>query len=129
MPRSPTAILEDAVRVVEGMMHHSSREANMCAHDDAPACCNTTRYFGVCDKMLVGLAILAMVRASPALAGEPVSPTVSAAKPDFNAAREFASTSAASTSAFMLPLPSSYHRVPSSYQAAGPSEFKAFSAA
>ena len=93
-------------------MQHTSSEANICAHDDAQACCRTTRYFGACDRMLVGLAILTIVRASEALAGEQVAPTVSAAKPDLNVAREFTSTSA-----FMLPLPSSYLAVPSSYLA------------
>src|SRR5216683_6545352 len=102
MPRFPTANLEDAVRVVEGMMQHSSSEANSCAQDGAQTCC-TIRHFGVCDRMLVGLAILAIVRASEALAGEQVPPVVHAAKPDFNVAREFAPTSV-----FMLPLPSSY---------------------
>jgi hypothetical protein len=61
--------------------------------------------------MLVGLAILTIVRASEALAGEHVAPTVGAAKPDLNVAREFTPASA-----FMLPLPSSYAAVPSSYQ-------------
>src|SRR5260370_24433209 len=112
MPRSPTAILEDAVRVVEGMMKHSSREENICAGDDAQACCRTTRYFGVCDRMLVGIAILTIGRTSEALAGEQVPPTVSAAKPDFSVAREIAPAPA-----FMLPLPSSFAAVPSSYQA------------
>ena len=64
-------------------MQHSSSEANICAHDDAQACCRTTRYFGACDRMLVGLAILTIVRASEALAGEHVAPTVGAAKPEF----------------------------------------------
>jgi hypothetical protein len=74
--------------------------------------------------MLVGLAILTIVRASEALAGEQVPPTVSAAKPELNVAREFTPTSA-----FMLPLPSSYAAVPSSYQTAGLPVFKSFSAA
>src|ERR1700730_7993225 len=124
MPRSPTALLEDAARVVEGMMQHSSREANICADDDAQACCRTTRYFGVCDRMLVGFAILTIVRTSEALAGEQVPPTVSAPKPDFNVAREFTPTSA-----FMLLPPSSYPAVPSSYQAVDLPVFKSFSAA
>jgi len=124
MPRSPTAILEDAGRVVEGMMQHSSSEANICAHDDAQTCCNTTRYFGVCDRVLVGLVILTIVRASEALAGEQLAPTVSSAKPDFNSARELAPTSA-----FMQPPPSSYQAVPSSYQVVELPEFKSFSAA
>src|ERR1019366_457574 len=109
MPRSPTAILEDAVHVVEGMMQHSPSKANTCAHDEAQACCSGTRYFGVCDRMLVGLAILTIVRASPALAGEPA---VIAAKSDFSVGREFAPTSA-----LMLPLPPGYQTVPSTYQA------------
>src|SRR6266853_1575002 len=108
MPRSPTAILEDAAHVAEGMMQHSSREVNICADVDAHTGCRTTRYFGVCDRMLVGFAILTIVRTSEALAGEQVPPTVSAAKPDFNVAREFTRTSA-----FMLSLPSSYAAVPS----------------
>src|ERR1700730_10919422 len=106
MPRFPTEILDHAARIVEGTMQHSSSEANICAHDDAQACCRTTRYFGACDRMLVGLAILTIVRASEALAGDPVPPTVSAAKPYLNVAREFTPTSA-----FMLPLPSSYRTV------------------
>jgi hypothetical protein len=96
----------------------------MCAHDDAQACCYTTRYLGVCDKMLVGLAILTIVRASEALAGEQVPPTVGAAKPDFNVAREFTPTSE-----FMLQLPSSYPAVPSSYEAVDLPVFKSFSTA
>jgi len=123
MPRFPTANLEDAVRVVEGMMQHSSSEANSCAQDGAQTCC-TIRHFGVCDRMLVGLAILTIVRASEALAGEQVPPTVSAAKPDLNVAREFTRTSA-----FMLPLPSSYAAVPSSYHTVDLPVFKSFSAA
>jgi hypothetical protein len=105
-------------------MQHSSSEANICAHDDAQACCRTTRYFGACDRMLVGLAILTIVRASEALAGERVAPTVSAAKPDLNVAREFTPASA-----FMLPLPSSYPAVPSSYQTVDLPVLKSFSAA
>jgi hypothetical protein len=105
MPRFPTALLEDAGRIVEGMMQHSSSEANICTHD-AEASCNTTRYFGVCDRMLVGLVILTIVRASEALAGEQVPPTVNSAKPDFNTARALTPTSA-----FMLPLPSTYQAV------------------
>jgi hypothetical protein len=105
-------------------MQHSSGEANICAHDDAQACCRTTRYFGARERMLVGLAILTIVRASEALAGEQVPPTVSAAKPDLNVAREFTPASA-----FTLPLPSSYAAVPSSYQTAGLPVFKSFSAA
>ena len=104
------------------MMQDSSREANICADDHAQAGCRTTRYFGVCDRMLVGIAILTIVRTSEALAGEQVPPTVGAAKPDFNVAREFTPTSA-----FMLP-PSSYAAVPSSYQAADLPAFKSFSA-
>jgi len=110
-------------RVVEGMMQHSSSEANRCVQDGAQACC-TSRYFGACDRMLVGLAILAFLRASEALAGEQVPPAVSAAKPDFNIAREFAPAST-----FMLPLPSSYQTVPSSYEAFDLPAFKTFSAA
>jgi hypothetical protein len=131
MPRSPTAILEDAGHAVEGMMQHSSSEANICAHEDAQACCRTTRCFGVCDRMLVGLAILTIVRASEALAGEQVPPTVDSAKPDFSTAREFGHTSA-----FLLPLsssyqlvPSSYQHVPASFQAVDLPEIKSFSAA
>jgi hypothetical protein len=124
MPRSPTTILEDAGHVVEGMMQHSSIEANICADDDAQACCRTTRYFGVGDRMLVGLAILTIVRASEALAGEQIPPTVNSAKPDFNAAREFTPTSA-----FLLPLPSSYQTVPWSYHSVDLPEIKSFSAA
>jgi hypothetical protein len=124
MPRSLIANLEDAARVVEGMMQHSSSKANMCAHDDAQACCSTIRYFGVCDSLLVGLAILTILRASPAPAGEQVPPVVSTAKPDFNVAREFAPTSS-----FMLPLSSSYQTVPSTYQAADPPALESFSAA
>jgi hypothetical protein len=55
--------------------------------------------------MLVGLAILTIVRVSPALAGEQVVPTVSAAKPDFAIAREFAPTSV------LLAVPSTYQAV------------------
>jgi hypothetical protein len=124
MPQSPTEILEDAARIVEGTMQHSSSEANICAHDDAQACCRTTRYFGACERVLVGLAILTIVRASEALAGEQIPPTVSAAKPDLNVAREFTPTSA-----FMLPLPSSYAAVPSSYQTVDLPVFKSYSAA
>jgi hypothetical protein len=124
MPRFPTEMLEDADRIVEGTMQHSSSEANICAHDDAQACCRTTRYFGACDRMLVGLALLTIVRASEALAGEHVAPTVSAAKPELNVAREFTPTSA-----FMLPLPSSYAAVPSSYQTVDLPVFKSFPAA
>ena len=104
-------------------MQHSSSEANICTHD-AEASCNTTRYFGVCDRMLVGLVILTIVRASEALAGEQVPPTVNPAKPDFNTARALTPTSA-----FMLPLPSSYAAVPSSYQTVDLPVFKSFSAA
>src|SRR5258708_36677231 len=124
MPRFPTAILEDAVRVVEGMMQHSSREENICAGVDAQACCRTTRCFGVCDRMLVGIAILTIVRTSEVLAGEQVPPTVSAAKPDFSIAREFTPASA-----FVLPLPSSYQAVPSSYHAVDLPVFNPFSSA
>jgi hypothetical protein len=130
MQRSPTAILEDAGHVVEGMMHHSFSEANICAHDDAQTCCRTTRYFGVCDRMLVGLAILTIVRASEVLAGEQVPPTVDSAKPDFNTARAFAPASA-----FMLPPASislsvpSISSVPPSYRAVDLPETKSFSAA
>jgi hypothetical protein len=106
------------------MMQHSSSKANICAHDDAQSCCNTTRYFGVRDRVLVGLVILTIVRASEALAGEQVPPTVSSMKRDFNSAPELAPTSA-----FMLPLPSSYQAVPSSDQAVDLPEFKSFSAA
>jgi hypothetical protein len=74
--------------------------------------------------MLVGLAILTIVRASEALAGEQVAPTVSAAKPDLNVAREFTPTAA-----FMLPLPSSYLAVPPSYQTVNLPALKSFSAA
>jgi hypothetical protein len=74
--------------------------------------------------MLVGLAILTIVRASAALAGELVPPTVSAAKPELNIAREFTPTSA-----FILPLPASYAAVPSSYQTVDLPVFKSFSAA
>jgi hypothetical protein len=105
-------------------MQHSSSEANICAHDDAQARYRTTRYFGACDRMLVGLAILTIVRGSEALAGEQVAPTVSAAKPDSNVAREFTPTSA-----FMLPLSSSYAAVPLSYQTVDLPVFKSFSAA
>ena len=104
-------------------MQHSSRDVNICADDDAHTGCRTTRYFGVCDRMLVGFAILTIVRTSEALAGEQVPPTVSAAKPDFNVAREFTPAPA-----FMLPLPSSYPAVPSSYQAVDLPAFKSFSA-
>jgi hypothetical protein len=103
------------------MMQHSSGEPINCAHDDAHVCCNT-RYTGACGSMLVGLVILTIVHASEALAGEQVPPTVSAARPDLNAAREFAPTSA-----FMLPLPS-YQAVPSSYQAVDLPVLKSFSA-
>jgi len=106
------------------MMQHSSREENICAGDDAQACCRTTRYFGVCDRMLVGIAILTIVRTSESLAGEQIPPTVSAAKPDFNVAREFTPAPA-----FMLPLRSSYPAIPSSYRAVDPPAFKSFSAA
>jgi hypothetical protein len=104
------------------MMQHSSRDVNICA-DDAQAGCRTTRYFGVCDRMLVGFAILTIVRTSEALAGEQVPPTVGAAKPDFNVAREFTPAPA-----FMLPLPSNYPALPSSYQAVDLPAFKSFSA-
>jgi hypothetical protein len=123
MPRMPTTILEDADRVVEGTMQHSSSEANICAHDAAQGCCNTTRSFGVCNRMLVGLVILAILRTSETLAGEQVPPVVNSARPDFNASRQFTSTSA-----FMLPLSSSYQTVPLSYQAVDLPEFKSFSA-
>ncbi|HWS70361.1 MAG TPA: hypothetical protein VN325_46965 [Steroidobacteraceae bacterium] len=106
------------------MMQHSSMEVNFCAVDDAQAGGRTTRYFGVCDRMLVGFAILTIVHTSEALAGEQVPPTVNAAKPDFNVAREFTPTRA-----FVLPLPSSYPAVPSNYQAVDLPEFKSFSAA
>jgi hypothetical protein len=105
-------------------MQHSSAKASMCAHDAAQSCCRTTRYLGACDKMLVGLAILTIVRASPALAGEQAVPTVTAANPDFPVAREFAPTSTR-----LLPLPSAYQAAPSTYQAIDLPEFKSFSAA
>jgi len=104
-------------------MQHSSSEANTCAHDAAQGCCNTTRSFGVCNRMLVGLVILTIMRTSEALAGEQVPPVVNSARPDFNASRQFTSTSA-----FMLPLSSSYQTVPLSYQAVDLPEFKSFSA-
>jgi hypothetical protein len=75
------------------------------------------------------LVILTIVRASEALAGEQVPPTVSAARPDLSAAREFTPASA-----FMLPqpsyqaVPSSYQAVPSSYQAVDLPVLKSFSA-
>jgi hypothetical protein len=112
MPRTATAILEDADRVVEGTMQHSSSEANFCAPNSAQTCCSTTRYSGVCDRMLVGLVILTIVRTSEALAGEQVPPAVNPARPDFNASRQLMPTSAfMPTTAFMLPLPSSYQAV------------------
>ncbi len=103
-------------------MQHSPGEAINCAHDGAQVCCNT-RYGGACGSMLVGFVILTIVRASEALAGEQVPPTVSAARPDVIAAREFTTTSA-----FMLPLPS-YQAVPSSYRAVDLPVLKSFSAA
>jgi hypothetical protein len=106
------------------MMQHSFTEENICAGDDAQGRCRTTRYFGVCDRMLVGIAILTIVRTSEVLAGEQVPPTVSAAKPDFNVAREFTPTSA-----FMLPLPSSYQAIPSSYHAVDLPVFSPFPSA
>ena len=105
-------------------MQHSSSEANICAHDDAQACCIATRYFGVCDRMLVGLMILTIVRASEALAGEQVPPTVGSAKPDSSAARGLAPTSA-----FKLLLPSSNQAVPSNYQVVDLPVSTSFSAA
>src|SRR6266404_2656733 len=99
MPRSPTAILEDADHAVEGMMQHSSSEANIFAHHDAQACFRTTRYFGVCDRMLVGLAILTIVRTSPAL-----------------------------TSSYQF-VPPGFQSVPSSFRAVDLPEIKSFSAA
>lgn len=105
-------------------MKHSTGEA----HDAAQMCCRTTRYFGKCDKMLVGLAILVIMRASPALAGEQVLPTVAAVSPDFTRAGEFAPTSAlAPTSTLFLPLSSGYQTVPSTYQAVDLPAFKSFS--
>jgi len=81
--------------------------------------------------MLVGLAILTIVRTSPALAGEQVPPTVNQAKPDFNAARQFAPAPA-----FLPPLTSSYQFCPagfpvcpSSFRAVDLPEIKSFSAA
>ena len=103
-------------------MQHPSGEAINCAHDDAQVCCYT-RHTGVCGSMLVGLVILTIVPAAEAPAGERVPPTVSAARPDLNAAREFTPTSA-----FMLPLPS-YQALPSSYQAVDLPVLKSFSAA
>jgi len=83
-------------------MQHSS-EPNICAQDEAHACRGTTRSFGVCDRMLVGLMLLTLVRASEALAGEPLPTAVNSARPNFDALRQ-----PTPTSAFMLPLPSSY---------------------
>jgi hypothetical protein len=74
--------------------------------------------------MLVGIAILTIVRTSEALAGEQIPPTVGAAKADSNVALEFTPTSA-----FMLPPPSSYPAVPSSYRAVDLPALKPFSAA
>ena len=123
-------MLEDAGHVVEGMMQHSSSEANICAHEDARACRRTTRYLGVCDRMLVGLAILTIVRASEALAGEQIPPTVNSPRPDFSAARAFAPTPALSlppTSSHQF-APSSYQSFPSNFRAVDLPEIKSFSA-
>ena len=103
-------------------MQHSSDEAINCAHDAAQVCCYT-RHTGVRGSMLVGLVILTIVPAAEALAGERVPPTVSAARPDLNAAREFTPTSA-----FMLPLPGC-QALPSSFQAVDLPVLKSFSAA
>ena len=98
-------------------MQHSSSKAKICAHDGAQTCCSTSRYFGVCGSMLVGLMVLTIVRAPAALAGEQVPPAVESAQPHFNTPLQLNSTSA-----FTLPLPSSY-------QSAGLPAFKTFSAA
>ncbi|HLZ99178.1 MAG TPA: hypothetical protein VKP66_14665 [Steroidobacteraceae bacterium] len=116
-------------------MQHSSTEANMRAQEEAPACCRT-RSFGVCDRILVGLAILSIVRACDALAGERVPASADAAKPDFNVARDFAPTSAftpsastaSASTAFASTPPLFYQSVPSSYQAIGLTDFKSSSA-
>lgn len=83
-------------------MQHSSGEAHMCDKDDALAG-STARFFGACDRILVGLAILLLVRTSEAVAGDPAPSLVAAARPELNIAREFAPTSALPSFEFLNP--------------------------
>jgi hypothetical protein len=96
-------------------MQHSTNIPNSGSSHDAQACCST-RHSGVCDRMIVGLVLLTLVRATEVLAGEQGPLAGSAAKADFNALRQPTPLSA---SMLVLPIPA--------YQAADQPDAKTFS--
>jgi hypothetical protein len=87
-----------------------------CSHHEHPASAQPLRCHNVCDKWLVGLILLTLVRSGEALAGEQVSFSGEALQPDFDAARE------------RTPLSESMVPIPATYQAPELSETTAFSA-
>jgi hypothetical protein len=97
-------------------MQHSTNMSNSGSSHAAQACCST-RHSGVCDRMIVGLVLLTLVRTTEVLAGEQGPLAGSAAKADFNALRQPTPLSAS-----MLVLP-----IPAPYQAVDPPDAKTFS--
>jgi hypothetical protein len=100
MTRAATETLVDAGRVVRVTMVRLPHMSNSCFHH--------------CEKSLVGLVLLTLVRTSEALAAEQTPLAINAGKPDFAASLQPITLSA------MLPIPAPY-------QAGGLTESKTYS--
>jgi hypothetical protein len=88
MPRAAYSILVDANPVVQARAEcppNMPPENNLLRN--ATACESTTRY-AICDKWLVGLLLLALVRTGEVLAGDQVSIPGEKIMPDFNMSRQ-----------------------------------------
>jgi hypothetical protein len=78
--------LTDAVHVVQVTMRRPINMAANRSYGDPQACGGATRQRGRCDKLLVGLLLLTVVRSGEALAGEQTPLAGDPLKPDFNIA-------------------------------------------
>jgi len=94
-------------------------------HQDALRLATAERSSGICDRFLVGLVVLALVRAGEALAGDLASPAAAAGKPEQSALRQpasFTSSLFATPGTYALPsLPESKSFSAKDFRPRGPS--------
>ena len=115
MPRSLTPVLVDAAAVVHITAQRRPNMPENCSRHGGYACNTAPRYRGACDKWLVGLVFLTLVRTSEALAADQVAFPGSAQKPNFDAPRQ------------PTPLSAAMNSIPATYQAIDLPESKAYS--
>jgi len=105
----------DAVPVVQVTVERLAIMSNNCPLIDEQACSNKTRPLGVCDRMLVGFVLWALVHTTEALAGDQIQPG-SEPKPNLPPLRQSAPIAAAMT------------RIPASFQTTSVPEAPVYSA-